>query len=222
MNLQPGPKVPFSTSLKQPNKKWSSSLITTVMILLLIAIAVMGIMTVKKFFEAQQTTLTAVDIKDLTKIVNDNPDSIEARLRLAFAFQKEERYDEAREQYLEVLKVEPLNQGALFNLGEIDRVNKNYVGAETRFKLLLKNYEYHVLGSWSLGQVYLETKKYDEAIKLMDKMLVGSPNTVDFIIIKAEALAKKGNKAQAKAVYKSALKFDPENKTVKQALEGLK
>lgn len=217
MSLQP---VSEPTVMRK--KKKSAGFASTIILLLLIGIAALGFMTVKKYFESQQSTPEQIQIKEFTKFVNEYPDNLQGRLALAYAYQRTERYDEAREQYLEVLNVSPGEPAALYNLGEIARINKDYKDAEAQLTKLLKDQKTHLLGNISLGQVYLETKQYDKAIKTLDGMIEVTPHIVDLHYLKGQAYAKKGDKVKAKAAYEQVLKYDPTSKAAKQGLAELK
>lgn len=217
MNLQP-----VNEPGVKKKKSTSAGFGSTIILLLLIGIAVMGFMTAKRYFEAQQTTPQQLEVKELTDYVNEYPENIQGRLALAYAFQTAERYDEAREQYLEIISVSPKEQGAWYNLGEIARINEDYKDAESRLTQLLKDNKNHLLGSISLGRVYIETKQYDKAIAVVDEMLKITPHIADLHYIKAQAYAKKGNKPEAKASYEQVLKYDPTNQFAQKGLADLK
>lgn len=218
MKLQPAASMPQKIAKTKSSSGW----FTTIILVLIIALAVLGILTAKKYFETQPTSLADVNIKEAADYVKSNPDNIPGRLALAYSYQTAERYDEAMEQYQEVLNVDAANQAAMYNMGEIERLNKKYKEAEDRLTKLLEKYEYHVLGSISLARVYIDTQRYDKAVEIMDQMIKVSPRIVDFNLVKGEALEKKGDKAKATEAFKQVLKYDPDNVDAKQAIEKLK
>lgn len=200
----------------------SSSFMVTVILLLLIAITLMGILTAKRFFEAQATSPEDDTIKRLTEIANDSPDDLEARVRLAYAYQKQGRWDEASEIYQDVLKADEGNQAALYNLGVIAVDNKDYQDAQKRFEALLAKYPSHLLGLAALGELYVELKKPDLAIQTIDRALGYRPDIVDFRIIKAKAYEAKGLKDKAREEYKAVLKYVPDDPRATEGLAKLK
>lgn len=196
----------------------SSSLMGPVITILLIAIIVMTGLTVKKSFEAQSVSPEDDAVKRLTEIANEYPDNLDARLKLAYAYQKQAKWDEAREIYEGVLKVDENNQAALYNLSVIALDNKDYKDAEKRFKELLAKHPSHMLGLAALSEMYLEQKKPDLAIQNIDKALGYRPDIIDFRITKAKAYEMKGQKDKARAEYQAVLRYVPDEP---RAIEGL-
>lgn len=195
---------------------------TTIILILLIAIAVMGILTGKRLLETARIDPVEDNIKNLTEIVNDNPENLDARLALAYTYQKQKQWDQAREIYEDVLRVDSANQTAMYHLGVIDFDNKQYDDAEKKFKALVEKYPDHLLGLQALGEIYLEKKKPDLAIQHIDKAIQFRPDIIDFHFVKAAAYEQKGDKAKAKAEYQAVLKYVPENKRATDALAKLK
>lgn len=196
----------------------ASSLMSTVIIILSIAIFVMVGMTVKKSFEAQSVTPEEDTIKRLTEAANEFPDNLDIRLKLAYSYQKQEKWDEAREIYMDVLKADAGNQAAMYNLAVIAFDNKDYKDAEKRLKELLAKHPSHMLGLAALSELYLEQKKPDIAIQHIDKALGYRPDIIDFRLTKAKAYEMKGQKDKARAEYQAVLKYVPDEP---RAIEGL-
>lgn len=210
------PKVAVPNSEKKTN-----SINYLIIIILLIAIAIMSILTVKKFFESQRIDPADADIRQLTEIVNKNPDNLDARLKLAYTYQLQEKWDEARSVYEDVLKVDATNQGALYNLAVIAFNNKDYAEAEKGFKKVIKLYPGHLLALAALSNLYLDQKKPDLAIQTIDKAIKMRADVVDFHITKGKAYEQKGDKNKAKMEYKAALKYVPDNPEALKALSRL-
>ncbi len=203
-------------------KAKKGSLNSTIIIILLIAIVVMGLLTGKRFLEASRVDPVDNEIENLTEIVNENPENLEARIALAYTYQKQKEWDQAREIYEDVLRVDSANQAAMYNLAVIALDNKQYDDAEKKFKELLTKYPDHLLGLQAMGEIYLEQKKPDLAIQYVDKAIKFRPDIIDFHFVKAAAYEAKGDKAKAKAEYQVILKYVPENPRATEALSKLK
>lgn len=204
------------------SQKKSSSLISVLITLLLIAIVVLAGLTVKKSFEASAITPEEDTIKRLTAFVNKYPEDLDARVKLAYAYQEQSKWDEARDIYLDVIKVDSTNQAAMYHLGVIAIDNKDYPEAEKRFKELLAKHPSHLLGMAALSELYVTQKKPDLAIKTIDTALGYRPDIVDFRIIKAKAYELKGQKDKARAEYQAALKYAPGEPRATEGLAKLK
>jgi predicted Zn-dependent protease len=70
-----------------------------------------------------------------------------------------------------------------------------------------------------LGQIQAEQKKYDEAIKSMDKGLDLAPQAADMRVVYGEILEKAGKDKRAIAQFTEALRFLPGDEG---AIAGLK
>lgn len=218
-----GPSTVTKTNTAGKRKAANGTL--TIMLVLLIAIAIMGILVAKKYITVGQVVdPEELAIKELTEQVNSYPEDIQSRASLAYGLQSQQDFDGAREQYNEVLKVDPNNHAALYNLGEIARINENPKEAEKYYKQLLSKAPSHVLGNLRLSQLYVEQKKYDDAIKIVDSMLVynSAKDKIEFYLVKGQAYEKKGDKTKAKEAYQKVLSFIPDNPEAKEAVARLK
>lgn len=212
------------TFQKTSGKKGANWWLTTVLVIL-IAITVMGILTAKKYFEVGRTVdPNEVVVDQLNEIIKENPNSVEAMAALAFQYQKNGDFDSAKEQYNEVLKIDPKNPGALYNMAVIAKEMQDEKASEEWYKKLLKERPSHLLGAVGLGNLYVEQKKADEAIKLIDGAMkyTAAFDKVELYIIRAKAYELKGDKVKAKQNYNTALKYVPDNKEAKAGLEKLK
>lgn len=214
-----------ATKMNMPKKTRKANWTLTLTLVLMIFIVIMGILVAKKYFEVgRQVDPQEMAIKELEKQVNKHPEDVQSRTSLAFGLQSNGNYDAAREQYEEVLKVDPENPGALYNLAEVSQATQDIDGA---IKLLVKlrtKYPDHVLGNLKLSQLYVDQKKYDEAIKIVDAMMVytSARDKVEFYLVKGKAWEMKGDKVKAKTAYNKVLTFVPDNKEASEALARLK
>lgn len=203
-----------------PNKKFLS--LSTLVTLLLIAVSLMTFLTVKKFFEVGMVVSPAqAEIKKLTRLVNKNPGSLEARLKLAYSFQKAKQFEEAASQYDEVLKADPENAGALYNLAVMAWDTEDEREAIILLNQLLKKHPGHVLGSVKLGNIYIRQKKYDDALKVADTAIREKPSVVELRMVRAKALEAKGEFNLAVFEYREVLKYVPDYKEAIRAIDRI-
>lgn len=203
-----------------PNKKILS--LSTFVTVLLIAVSVMTFLTVKKFFEVGMVVTPAqAEIKKLSRLVNKNPNSLETRLKLAYSFQKSKQFEEAINQYNEVLKADPENAAALYNLAVIAWESEDEREATGLLAELLKKHPGHVLGSVKMGNIYLRQKKYDDALKVADDAIREKPSVVELRIVRAKALEAKGDYNSAVFEYREVLKYVPDYKEAISAIDRI-
>lgn len=201
------------------NKFFSSS---RVFLIMLILVSVMTVLTVKKFIDVGLVMSPAeAEIKKLTRLVNNNPNSSEARSKLAYSLQKAKRFEEAETQYNEVLKGDPGNQGALYNLAVIARENREFDEALSLLSTLLAEYPGHIMGSIELGDMYLQKHEYDEAIKVVDRGIKNRSSVIELHMIKAKALEGKEEYNAAVAEYREVLKYVPDYQKAIDAIERI-
>lgn len=201
------------------NKFFTSS---RVVLILLIAVSVLTVLTFKKFFDVGMVMSPAeAEIRKLTRMVNNNPNSVDVRLKLAYSFQKAKRFEEAVVQYNEVLKADPGNQGALYNLAVIARECREFDEAFRLLSTLLAQYPGHILGSIELGDMYLQKHEYDKVIEIVNEGINDRPSVVELHMIKARALEGKGEYNAAVAEYREVLKYVPDYQKALDAIDRI-
>lgn len=211
------PKLPV-TKHRRKSSFWEYTLVA----IFLIAVTGMGVLTALRFIETQTVDPEENNINVLTEAANDNPDDMEVRLKLAYIYQQQEKWDDAKGVYSGVLKVDPKNQGALYNMAIIAASNGDYDEAEQGFKNLIQIYPGHLLSMIALSKLYVEEKKPDLALEYINKAIKISPQYADLYIIKGQAYELKGDKTSAKSQYQTSLKYIPEHPDALKGLERLK
>ncbi len=211
------------SNLPASNEKSISRPSTTIILILLLAVVIMGLLTAKKHLVREPTVEPLQnEMTILEEMVNTNPQDADARLGLAYAYQRAKQFDKSKAQYLEVIGIDAKNLAALYNLGVISKEEKNQPEAEKYFIKALTLKPDHVLAAIGLSEIYIAQGKYDDAVETADKALEIHRTIVNLRLIKAEALEKKGDKAAAAAEYREVLRFLPDSKTAKEALTRLK
>lgn len=193
--------------------------ILVIILILLTANIVMGILTVRKYV-AKEPTIDPqlVQLESYLEKVNASPADINNRLQLAYTLQMMNQYDKAKEQYVEVLKIEEGNLAANYNLGVMAQKEEKYSEAEEYYQKVLDLKANHVIAAIGLGETYLAQKKYDEAITTADKVLELEPGKTDLHLLKAQAYEQMGDAEKAAEQYNEVLKYIPD---YPEAVEGL-
>ena len=191
-----------------------------IILVLLVANILVGILTIKKYIAKEPTVdPQIVQLKNYMEKVNASPTDINNRLQLAYTLQIMNQYDQAKEQYMEVLKIEEGNLAANYNLGVIAQTEKRYPEAEEYYNKVLTLKANHVIAAIGLGETYLAQEKYDDTITVADKVLELEPGKTDLHLLKARAYEQKGDTEKAAEQYNAVLKYIPDDP---EAVEGLK
>ena len=205
-------------SVKQQGKISIPMLV--IILVLLVANILVGILTIKKYIAKEPTVdPQIVQLKNYMEKVNASPTDINNRLQLAYTLQIMNQYDQAKEQYMEVLKIEEGNLAANYNLGVIAQTEKRYPEAEEYYNKVLTLKANHVIAAIGLGETYLAQEKYDDTITVADKVLELEPGKTDLHLLKARAYEQKGDTEKAAEQYNAVLKYIPDDP---EAVEGLK
>ena len=205
-------------SVKQQGKISIPMLV--IILVLLAANILVGILTIKKYIAKEPTVdPQIVQLKNYMEKVNASPTDINNRLQLAYTLQIMNQYDQAKEQYMEVLKIEEGNLAANYNLGVIAQTEKRYPEAEEYYNKVLTLKANHVIAAIGLGETYLAQEKYDDTITVADKVLELEPGKTDLHLLKARAYEQKGDTEKAAEQYNAVLKYIPDDP---EAVEGLK
>ncbi len=138
----------------------------------------------------------------------------------AQGFELEERYPEAEEVYLEILKEVPDSPEAYVNLAIVQVAqNKFDLAIDTLSRGIVRIADSEVL-LVRLGHTYLVTGKSQEALETMDKVLDLNPQNVDALTVSAGILDVAGRKEEARLYYERALATEPESRHLRMSYAG--
>jgi tetratricopeptide (TPR) repeat protein len=147
--------------------------------------------------------------------------STEARLQLAYAYQRAGNYSAARKQYAAVLKVDRRNVAAEFNLGVIDELNKNPEGASAHYKNVLLTDPGHELAAKQLSLIQYANEDWKGMLATIEPAIASNPDLSDLRYLLGVAYEKTGQREKAIEQYRTALKFYPNLREAKEALARL-
>jgi tetratricopeptide (TPR) repeat protein len=161
------------------------------------------------------------DVATWQQRVAREPGSTEALLGLGYAYQEEERFDEAIETYDEVVAADPANLGALYNRGlcllEVDEPT----AAEESFTAVLAVSPEHALAAKALGEQYRVTERYLLIAAAVEAAADAHPEMADLQALMGLAHEHAGNKDAAIAEYREALGRDPDSVLAREGLARL-
>lgn len=198
---------------------WLAALV----LVLLLAVMAVGGFVLRGVLSPDETPATAgrLEVDRWEDAVRLNPTDVDAHLNLGFAYQQEERYEEALEQYEFVLGESPRDTAALYNTGVVLLAQGNDRAAETTWWDVLEVEPQHVLAAKSLGDLYAERREYRSLVEAVRPVVEANPSSADLQYLMGTAYENLGRKDWARARYELALKYYPDMQEAREALERL-
>ena len=136
--------------------------------------------------------------------VSLNPDSITLRYALGSLFWKAIRYDDAEKIFLDILKRQPNEPRASFNLGDIYLTNGEATKAVPLLKVAVAEFPNEFDTRFALGRAYLATNQTDLAITEFESAIKIDNQISEGYFYLGRALQRAGRKEEAKkAVVKA-------------------
>jgi len=166
------------------------------------------------------------------KAIELSPKSGEIHAELATLYARENRVSEALTEAQAALGVDPDNRLAHRLLGFIQTAQAERPGpgvsAETLANQAVSHLEQSLASGvrdssaqLTLGRLYVQLGKHDQAIATLKSFLLEQPDYVDGIMLLAEAYDDSGRKTEAAAALQSAIDLDPEQTRARAWLADL-
>jgi tetratricopeptide (TPR) repeat protein len=160
----------------------------------------------------------------LADVVATDPENTEARKSLALALSAQGKNDEAIEQYLAVLEIEPDDHVVLYRLALIERPTGLLDDAVGHLE---KAVELNPDDSYvdELARTYMQLKEYQKAADTWGSLTAvesrAPESAVALLKLQAEALRLAGDIDGARTALTQALELAPEDADLKAQLEAL-
>ena len=145
----------------------------------------------------------------LRQIVTDLPDHVSARNVLALALLKQGRLDEARQEYLESLRVDPRQDRVLTVLGSVAVLQGDRAEARRLFRSALEITPGFVEAICSLGYLDEVEERWDEARAWYDRAAKEDPTYPRGNRLSADLWYERGRWAEAQRGYRKVLEALP-------------
>lgn len=120
--------------------------------------------------------------------------------------------------YRQKIEDEPNNASAYTNLGVVLQKQNLYDEALKYYNKAAELEPDNVTTRLNVGTLYQQKKSYDAAIAAYDSILVLYPNHTEANLYKAQCLAAKGEKQQAKEAFANVLKTEANNTAIKMQI----
>ena len=119
-------------------------------------------------------------------------------------------YDEARQKYLDVLKLDPKNVYTLANLATIELEMDKLDDADKHVLLALAVKPKDAFSLGVLGNLRFRQAKYDEALEALSHAAQLNPNDAEIQNFLGVTLSQKGQRGPAETALRKAIQLDPE------------
>ena len=190
-----------------------------VLVLLLAVMGVGGYIVRGMVAGTAPRTSEEMEIERWREEVRRDPQDVQALLSLGFAYQQDEKYDQALDAYGKALKLAPTEPAANYNRGVIYETLDLPDKAEEAFWDVLEVEADHTLAAKALGEHYLAKKQYRSLVKAVRPAVEAKPQMADLQYLMGAAYENLGEFEWAKARYELAVTYVPD---MKEAREGLK
>ena len=120
-------------------------------------------------------------------------------------------FDNAANQYSEIVKREPKNEFNYYKLADTYIYNKKYLKAISVYNDLEKKKGIDKMISMQKHKLYLQLKDFNKATKCLEVLSNSFPNDLEVLQILAEAYLLTNDKEKAILVFKSISEKDPKN-----------
>lgn len=160
-------------------------------------------------------------IQKVRKEVDKDPADADARLRLAYAYQRARQWDKALAEYSKVLELDPKAVAAYYNRGVIYSKLGVDDRAEKAWWDVLKIDQGHVLAAKALGEMYAKQGHYRSLVRAVRPAVVAHPDMADLQYLMGVAYENLGHPDWAMLRYKLALKYSPDLVKAREAVKRL-
>lgn len=158
-------------------------------------------------------------IEAYRKALDIRPDYPAARLNLAVRYAKKERFADAVREYRTLLEQDKTYALAWMNLGLAYRNQGDRANAEEAFRQVLELQPRNGKARLFLGEMLMERGKPAAAVAVLERAVAAETGDAKLRYLLAQALERAGRKEDARVELEKALRLDPQNDTIRKALE---
>jgi len=161
---------------------------------------------------------TERDIREASQTLARDPDDLQARLALAYAYQQGGRFEDAVREYDTVLNAVPDEPAALYNKGVALLALGRETEGEEALWLTLAARPAHVLAAKALGVRLMERREWAELAEMLLPVVEKDEKAADLQAMLGRAYEELGDRQRALERYRLALVYDSD---LSEALEGV-
>lgn len=196
-------------------------LIALVAVLLLAVVGLGGHMLRAAILASAPDTAETLAIAQATEALANNPKSASRFIDLGFAYQQAAHYAKALEAYDAALALDPASPGALYNRGIVLQATGKQREAEAAFRSVLEVAPDHVLAAKALAERLIGLERSAEALDVLAPVIAVQPHYADLQYLAGRGCEDLGRTAEALAYYEAALRYSPDHREAREALDRL-
>jgi len=165
--------------------------------------------------------LTAVDksVQEVQADLKRDPRSVNAHIRLGELFVKQNKLQDARQEFQKALTFGKNHPRAMLDLGLVEEQLGNTSAAEKVYLQMERNLsktQFAQINTYlgdafvRLGLIYVGRKQYVKGLDYYGKALTINPSDADILVLTANANYERGEYDKARVGYEQALRFVPD------------
>ncbi|MAS92253.1 MAG: hypothetical protein CMO55_03565 [Verrucomicrobiales bacterium] len=164
--------------------------------------------TVGDFYHATRQFDNAISA--YTEIVEESPDRLDVREKIARVYAGKGDTDKYVETLKEILEIDPQNVRAHKNIAKVYLTNKQFVEAIPHLRTALAITKGTAQEYGALGEMMIDNGEFDLAVEFLDESAYLFPEVPTFRLLMADALEKSERFEEATKQYKEAEKIAEE------------
>ncbi len=195
-----------------------------IIVLASVLFAVIGISAGKFFFWNNYDKTSKIEREFVAnqERVKADPNNPLNHVQLGWSYFLKGDNERAIGEYKKALAIDPKNYNAQYNMGLAYLQNQQYDRAVTCLKDAIQIVPNAFGPHLNLGISYVKLEKYEDALKELSLAYKSNPGSPETFYWKGTAYEKQGKLDLAFNEYETAINFDPNYKTAKEAYERLK
>lgn len=152
----------------------------------------------------------AIEVARWQQVVLKNPTDVSGWVQLGYTFFQKGDYAQAEKAYRQAMKLDPMAVEVSYYLGEVMLKQRRFKDAEDMFSRAIAREPSNPLPYYGLAEVYYEQGLYDQALEKLNYIIgVIDPTLTDVLHLRGLVYLKKGERKNAAASFREALRFDP-------------
>lgn len=166
----------------------------------------------------ETATKYKIAISSLNKVIKEYPKGYTVNYRLGWLYYLSGNYANSLKHLNTGLLTYPYSVEVLNTLNLVNVARLDWDKVEIQSANIFKIDYYNYYANYWYTIALMRQKKYDQAIKISNKMLSVFPSNVTFLVTLAESTYLNGSVADALLIFQSAVILDKDNETAKYYL----
>lgn len=202
-----------------PLSAYERWIIRTILVFFLLIVAVVELIIYFLYLNPRVTTKAERDYYFYSRMIDENPENVQAYLAVAEAYYKMKEPEKAISVLEEAEKIDPLDFRPVFEKGKILYELGKKSEAIRAFEKAMKKAPNNIYPIFYLGKIYFEQGEYPIAAFYFRKAIKIDPTNGDAHYFLGATYEKMGLKESAYEEYLETLKYLPDDERARKALK---